>query len=195
MVNFFVFRIVPMQHNAPLCCILYSISDIFQKTLYLKGKNIAKEEIILNTAQPIRNTEDLERFKNYYLCEEKHPRNQFLIVLGLNTALRITDILSLRWADVYDFKKDCCLSHIMTTERKTKKQSMVYMNQSITSYLVVYREIHKEAAPESFLFEGNDEGHLSRSQAWRIVRHAAQSCGIQGVISPHSLRKTFGFFA
>ena len=47
----------------------------------------------MNTAQPIRNLEDLKNFKNYY--KEIHPnaRNQLLVILGLNTALRISDLL------------------------------------------------------------------------------------------------------
>ena len=57
----------------------------------------------MNTAQPIRNLEDLKNFKNYY--KEIHPntRNQLLVILGLNTALRISDLLTLRWEDVYNF--------------------------------------------------------------------------------------------
>ena len=37
----------------------------------------------MNTAQPIRNLEDLKNFKNYY--KEIHPnaRNQLLVILGL----------------------------------------------------------------------------------------------------------------
>ena len=47
----------------------------------------------MNTAQPIRNHEDLENLKRYY--REIHPnaRNQLLVILGLNTALRISDLL------------------------------------------------------------------------------------------------------
>ena len=42
---------------------------------------------LMNTAQPIRNLEDLKNFKNYY--KEIHPnaRNQLLVILGLNLSL------------------------------------------------------------------------------------------------------------
>lgn len=39
------------------------------------------------------------------------------------------------------------------------------------------------------------ENSLSRQQAFRIVKKAAEYAGISGNISCHSLRKTFGYFA
>ena len=36
---------------------------------------------------------------------------------------------------------------------------------------------------------------LNRTQAYRIVKQAANECNLTGNISCHSLRKTFGFFA
>lgn len=43
--------------------------------------------------QPIRNTEEIEQLKNYYLKDNPNMRNYALITTGLNTALRISDIL------------------------------------------------------------------------------------------------------
>ena len=54
----------------------------------------------MSTTSPIRKEEDLQRFRNYYL-EKGKMRNYLLIVVGLNTALRIGDVLSLQWKDVY----------------------------------------------------------------------------------------------
>ena len=51
----------------------------------------------MSATQPIKNKNDLTRFRNYYKEEELKPRNYALIVMGLNSALRIGDILSLRW--------------------------------------------------------------------------------------------------
>ena len=51
----------------------------------------------MNLAQPIKKTRDLENFKNYYKEIKPNDRNRLLIILGLNTALRISDILSLKW--------------------------------------------------------------------------------------------------
>ncbi len=149
----------------------------------------------MKTAQPIRNPEELDQFRYFYLKREYNPRNQLLISLGLNTALRISDILSLRWKDVYCFERHCFRTHIELVEQKTGKHSMIYMNESIRTALSRYREFHAGEGQEAYLLQGQDDASLSRTQAWRIVQHAAKCCGISGVISPHSLRKTFGYLA
>ena len=47
----------------------------------------------MSTTQPIRDTALLHEFKDFYLEKEKNIRNYALCIMGLNTALRITDIL------------------------------------------------------------------------------------------------------
>ena len=58
----------------------------------------------MGTTQPIRNRKELQKFSTYYQTVKPHPRNYALIILGLNTALRISDLLQLQWSDVYDFE-------------------------------------------------------------------------------------------
>ena len=138
----------------------------------------------MNTAQPIRNLEDLKNFKNYY--KEIHPnaRNQLLVILGLNTALRISDLLTLRWEDVYNFSQNRWQEHIEIIEQKTGKTSCIYINHNIHACLQNYqaqlRKEQKPIQPEKYLFpHSNKNEPISRVQAFRC----------------HSLRKTFGYHA
>ena len=154
----------------------------------------------MNTAQPIRNTEDLNNFKKYY--KEIHPnkRNQLLIIIGLNTALRISDILSLRWEAVYDFKKKQFKSHIILVEQKTEKTSMIFMNKNILEILAEYKEYmrlqKKRVQGNQYIFRTNGKNvPISRTQAFRIIKEAAEYNHIPGIISCHSMRKTFGYHA
>lgn len=57
------------------------------------------------TTEPIRDKKELTLFLNFYVKQKPNTRNLCLIVFGLNTALRISDILNLRWEAIYDFKK------------------------------------------------------------------------------------------
>lgn len=151
----------------------------------------------MNTAQPIRSRSELTKLKNYYVTKDYNPRNFVLITISLNTALRISDILTLRWTDVYDAFGESIKDHILLKEQKTDKISKIFINESIRQALSQYREVlpKEQCHSECYLFTGKNGQALSRAQAYRIVRKAAQQCGIPGTISPHSLRKTFGYFA
>ena len=88
----------------------------------------------MSTTCPIRKEEDLQRFKNYYL-EKGNMRNYLLIVVGLNTALRIGDVLKLKWEDVYDEHWGRFRRHLNVVEQKTGKQNYIALNDCIISTL------------------------------------------------------------
>lgn len=81
----------------------------------------------MGTTQPIRNKKTLENFRNYYKKEENKPRNYALIVFELNSALRISDILNLKWKDVCNSAG--YLEHIIVTEKKTGKKNVLALNR------------------------------------------------------------------
>lgn len=149
----------------------------------------------MGTTQPIKNESQLVEFRNYYKEREYNPRNYALIVTGLNSALRIGDILSLRWRDVYTgsrYKK-----HIEITEKKTGKRNVLALNQALAEALEFYRSSIADFKKSDYIFtsQKSSGNTISRSQAFRIVKKAAEHCGLQEHISCHSLRKTFGYYA
>jgi len=155
----------------------------------------------MNTTQPIRNIDDLENIKNYYLQKEPNQRNYLFIILSLNTALRVSDILDLCWDNVYDFSQKQFREHLSVTEHKTEKKSVIYINQNVSDalegYMKYLNHLNSEIKPQDYLFAStkNKNQPISRVQAFRIVKKAAEECHIEGVISCHSLRKTFGYHA
>lgn len=156
----------------------------------------------MNTAQPIKNDDDLARLKNYYLTERPNPRNQLLMILGLNTALRISDILSLKWKYVYCREEQRWRQHIFLQEQKTGKNSEIYINENARRALEAYFQFLRERTgsepeQEQYLFIGRSPENkpITRVQAFRLIKNAARHCRIPGTISCHSLRKTFGYHA
>lgn len=150
----------------------------------------------MNTAEPIRDKKSLLEFKEYYREVKPMPRNYLLITLGLNTALRISDMLSLTWEDLYDESIGTYRKHIHIIEQKTGKTTRIYMNQSIQEALDWYAQsAWFNQSKWIFWSQGNVDKHISRMQAHRIVKQAAEYCNMEGVISCHSLRKSFGYYA
>lgn len=71
----------------------------------------------MERVEPIRSEKKIKDLKKY-LLGAGNMRNYALIVLGLNTALRISDILQLTWEDVYDFEEKTFKTHVYIKEQK-----------------------------------------------------------------------------
>lgn len=151
----------------------------------------------MSTTEPIRNINDLKKFKSYYECVCPDSRNSLLLTIGLNTALRIGDILALRWDDVFDFARENIRDHIRVCEQKTGKLNIIAINPTLKEKLLLFRELNPAALKNDYLFQSKKrKGQaLSRYQAFRIIKEAAAHAGIEEHISCHSLRKTFGYHA
>ncbi|MBO5056286.1 MAG: tyrosine-type recombinase/integrase [Lachnospiraceae bacterium] len=152
----------------------------------------------MSTTQPIRDPQLLKDFKDYYLHRSPNIRNYALCILGLNTALRITDMLNLKWKDIYRFDKAAFRPHLTIKEKKTGKQNTVALNQAVTDTMSLLFSSQPAAPCENgyiFVSRNGNNCPLSRYQAYRIIREAASNLGMQQHISCHSLRKTFGYYA
>lgn len=150
----------------------------------------------MGTTQPIRELTDLTQFTEYYRTIKPNLRNYTLIELGLHTALRISDVLHLQWKNVYDFELERCREHVHVLEQKTGKQNHIALCECVKDALKDFFD-ERKPAPEEYIFSKNTcrQKPLSRSQAYRIVRTAAENSIHAEHISCHSLRKTFGYQA
>jgi len=145
------------------------------------------------TTQPIRNKHQVRELADYYLSKGQ-LRNHVLVVLGVHTALRISDLLRLRWEDVYDFEKRRVRATINVTEKKTKKNKIIALNKSVISSLTLLAS--ENAQRGRFIIENAQTGKaISRIQAYRLIRAAAEALQFENRVSCHSLRKTFGYHA
>ena len=145
------------------------------------------------TTQPIRNKHQVRKLAEYYL-QRGQLRNHVLIVLGVHAALRISDLLRLRWEDVYDFERGCVRASIEIVEKKTRKAKIIALNKAAVTALTL---LATHAAQKGrFLIENpNTKKAISRIQAYRLIRAAAEALAFESRVSCHSLRKTFGYHA
>lgn len=144
------------------------------------------------TTEPIRNKQQLKALAEYFI-KRGQLRNYVLIVMGTCTALRISDLLRLKWSDVYDDERQDFYAHVTLTEQKTGKTKTIALNKQVLNALRLYFP-HRRS---DFIFANNrkEPKAISRVQAWRIIHTAAVTVGVTGKISCHSLRKTWGYHA
>ena len=144
---------------------------------------------------PIRSKQDIEIIKNYYLEKERY-RDYALFVMGINTALRISDMLLLKWESVFDYSRDMYRRHLDIIEQKTQKHSVIAINRSCVEALDLLK-CHTTTSEKEYIFcrENDHFSHISRNRAYHIIKDVAVKNHIEGNISCHSLRKTFGYHA
>lgn len=135
----------------------------------------------MNVVQPIKKLEDIQKIKKYLA---KKPRDTLLFSFGINTGLRISDILSL---DVGDVKGR---GYIEIREKKTNKYKKFPLNRFLKEEIDLFVEGLPEGQP---LFYTQKHSRLDRAQAYRILNKAAQAVGVKERIGTHTLRKTFGY--
>jgi integrase len=98
----------------------------------------------------------------------------------------------LKWDDVYDFDKRCVRKSVTITEKKTGKSKLIALNDRIARAIALYAYAAKQG---EFLIKSRKSGAISRIQAYRLIRNAAEALKFASRVSCHSLRKTFGYLA
>lgn len=138
----------------------------------------------MKLVQPIRDQKIIEQFKIETM--KKDYKYYMMFVIGINTGLRISDILTLTVADVKG------KTHITIQEKKTKKNKRFLINKKLRSEIDKYIDGMEQ---EEYLFQsrkGNNKP-ITRIQAYRILNEIADKLSVDEV-GTHTLRKTFGYW-
>jgi integrase len=117
-------------------------------------------------------------------------RDWLLFTLGINSALRVSDLLRLRERDCFD-SKGRVLEAIRLREGKTDKEKVFIINKSAKKALEEYYAgvANHDHDPDRYLFVSRKGKNrpISRTHAWEILSKAARSVGIN-CFGAHSMR-------
>ncbi|MBA7530240.1 Tyrosine recombinase XerC [subsurface metagenome] len=149
----------------------------------------------MNVVEPIRDPKKILAIKRN-LKEEGNPRNYLLFVAGVNLALRISDLLSLRVKDILD-KQGNIKEFIHLKEKKTKRQVKIKLNNTVKEALNYFLDKARVTDPEQYLFK-SERGNraLDRIRAWGLIQKWTKEVGLESErYGTHTLRKTWGYQA
>lgn len=143
----------------------------------------------MNFVQPIRDKNKLEEMKQE--LKNRCYRDYLLFYTGINTGLRISDLVKLNYDDVRDLSGSM-KTHITILEKKTKKLKKFPIFNGLYVELEQFTRNMKNG---EYLFKSQVGANkpITTTQAYRIIKNTASKIGISE-IGTHTLRKTFGYF-
>jgi len=143
----------------------------------LKGSEIKVEPI-----------KDLKNIKAIKKLLSDNPRDLALFVVGINTNLRASDLLSITAGQVRNLQP---MDEITLKERKTGKTRRISLNKACVEAINALLGSQPYTDSEA-LFKGQ-RGTLTVPSVNRLVKSWCSSVNLKGNYGSHSLRKTWGY--
>lgn len=184
-----------------------NIANIFEDdSIYKKQKTNSRYKSNgqpkATPADPFRSPEDVKKMQEYYLSKGQ-IRNYTILTVGINFALRASDLLNLTVDDLYtDDDPADVVDSFTLYEDKTNKRNVIHVSPTCKKVLLDYfYQIPDEMYGfDPVFFSGKlDSAGFKRQitlrQLNRILEDGAKAVGLTYHVSSHSLRKTFAYWA
>ncbi|MBW4541596.1 MAG: tyrosine-type recombinase/integrase [Myxacorys chilensis ATA2-1-KO14] len=138
------------------------------------------------TVEPIRDKKAIERIKKLL---RDHPRDLCLFILGINTAYRANELLSLTVGQVRRLQPGDLLR---VKQSKTGKFRSVTINGAVVKAVSQHLTVNP-LPDDTYLFQGK-RGCLTVPTVSTMVKTWCQHSGLKGNYGSHTLRKTWGYW-
>lgn len=133
--------------------------------------------------EPIRDKQDIQRIVKYFNDNNKR-KYAVLFTLGVNSGLRVSDILKLKVKDVLN------KTFIQLSEQKTGKYKLFPLKPELQKEL---NNFCKDRNPNEWLFVGRHNVKLDRIIVYKTIVQACNELNINENVGTHTMRKTFGY--
>ena len=141
---------------------------------------------------PIRDIKQIDAMKG--ILQQYSQRDLLFFVLGINTGMKISDLLSLKVEDVWDGTK--MKEFLFINDDRSEEKQAYYLNNRVNTRTSILTWNKQSLIHNDYLFKSKKNNQpITRQQAYRIIHNAAVEAGVTGNIGTHTLRKTFGYHA
>lgn len=145
---------------------------------FVRGETISMSYNV----QPLRTQQEINDFLFCLRRNKNAERDVFLFLIGINSGLRMSDIVKLKKIDVIYSKNP------RIVEQKTGKTRILYLS----SLQELIQDYTKDLEPEDYLFPSTKGGHLEVNTVYQMFQKVATLLD-RDDIGTHTLRKTFGY--
>lgn len=133
--------------------------------------------------KPLRTQQEIEDFK-WALRFTGKARDLLMFNIGINTGLRVSDIVPLKVGELRGKNKT------KVYERKTKKYRELVFSPQLQADIEDYA---RGMSDDDYLFPSQKgDSYITETQAYRILQKAADVLERED-IGTHTMRKTFGY--
>lgn len=136
--------------------------------------------------EPIRDKKAIARIKKILA---DRPRDLCLFTLGINTAYRANELLSIQVGQVKSLRPGDVLD---LKQRKTHKYRSVTLNKTAVAAIQTWLQV-ADLQSDDDLFTGQ-RGCLTVATMSTLVKTWCRDVGLQGNYGSHTLRKTWGYW-
>lgn len=123
----------------------------------------------------------------------KNIRNRTLIILGIKSGFRISELLSLKVSNVCQYGRVTGRVKVSKKNMKGKisSRSVPLHNDAIIMLQKLISD--SNLTDDDYIFQSREGVNkpITACQAWRIITNASQAAKIDGKVATHSLRKSF----
>lgn len=138
----------------------------------------------MNIVEPIRKKEYISAIEAF--LEKTSKRNRLIFIFGINTGLRVSDILALNISDVKDKQ------NIVIREKKTGKYKKFPLNCKLKQLIKDYLKDRSENRLNIPLFLGDKGSRMHRSVVYHFLNETVNILKLEiGAVGTHTMRKTF----
>jgi len=149
----------------------------------------------MKKVHPIKKLDQIARIKRNLKTAETAVMYA-LFVIGINTNLRVSDLLNLKWENVWLEGTRTLRDHIEITEQKTGKKRRIKLTDPIADALNYLLENIRAPEPTDHIIRNAlTRERYSRNHLSRVMAKQAKLIGLQDSLGIHGLRATWGFHA
>ena len=152
-------------------------------------------QIVKQLVLPIKDSNILSQIKDTLLNNFIYGRRNYTVFqVGKATLLRVSDVLALKYDDV--FASDGSIqSHVLIHDKKTGKPNELYLEPVSNDLKVYYNWLDSNGIHSEWLFPSlkkqniGTDTHINERQFYRIMQRVGDLLGID-YLGTHTMRKT-----